>query len=70
MCAVCGLPTTHSNLVQALGWATLISFTLTTFLGAWWIVTSLKVKDKLKTFLLKYKEDSKKYTKIIKENGS
>ncbi len=53
MCAVCGLPSTHSNITQLLGWATLISFTLTTFLGAWWIVTSLKLRDKIKKIINK-----------------
>ena len=50
MCAVCGLPSTHSNLTQALGWATLFSFTLTTFLGAWWIVTTLNIKNRYRAF--------------------
>lgn len=50
MCAVCGLPITHSNMPQILGWVTLFSFTLTTFLGAWWVVTSLNIGNRLKSF--------------------
>ena len=45
MCVTCGLPTTHSNLAQTLGLLSLISFGLTTFIGAWWILTTLKAKD-------------------------
>jgi len=44
MCTICGLPSSHTNTVQTLGYLTLASFTLTTFLGAWLIVTSAKVK--------------------------
>lgn len=53
MCVACGLPTAHSNLTQVLGWATLFSFALTTFLGAWWIVAALKLKRRLQNLLLK-----------------
>ena len=43
MCVACGLPTTHSNTAQILGILTLVSFTMTTFIGAWWILTSVKL---------------------------
>jgi hypothetical protein len=47
MCTVCGLPTTHSNLTQTLGILTLLSFSITTFLGAWLIITELKLRGAL-----------------------
>lgn len=59
MCAVCGLPATHSNVAQFFGWATLFSFTLATFLSAWWVVTSLKVKKGFKS--LREKDGRKKF---------
>gem|GEM_PF-2322264 len=59
MCTVCGLPSTHSNLTQTLGYLTLFSFTLTTFLGAWWIVTSARAK-----YLIK-----RAYKKILKNKS-
>jgi len=47
MCVACGLPTTHSGITQAIGWLTLFSFTLATFVGAWLIVTSINLKKYL-----------------------
>jgi len=44
MCTVCGLPTNHSNFVQTLGLLSLLSFGVTTFIGAWWILTIIKAK--------------------------
>lgn len=44
MCTVCGLPSTHSNLVQTASLFSLYFFTLTTVLGAWWIVSSARVR--------------------------
>ncbi len=48
MCVACGLPTTHSSTAQILGTLTLVSFTLTTFIGAWWILTSVKLIEQCK----------------------
>ena len=55
MCVACGLPTTHANYAQFLGWTVLFFFTLTTFLSAWLIVPTGKVQrlyKKTKDFLL------------------
>ena len=41
MCAVCGLPSSHSQLTQLAGIVSLFSFGLLTFLIAWWTVKSL-----------------------------
>ncbi len=61
MCVACGLPTTHSNLVQTVGLLSLLSFGLTTFIGAWWILTIVRAKGWLKPFkerfLRLYKRD-------------
>jgi hypothetical protein len=48
MCVACGLPTTHSNVVQTLGLLSLLSFGLTTFIGAWWVLTAIKTKGWLR----------------------
>jgi ABC-type nickel/cobalt efflux system permease component RcnA len=56
MCVACGLPTTHSNVTQVLGWVTIFSFTLTTFLGAWWVVTSLPLKKRFESFTAKHSQ--------------
>jgi|GEM_PF-5218031 len=53
MCAVCGLPTNHSTFVQSLGWITVTLFTLTTFVAAWTIVTSHKVRLMCKKLIVK-----------------
>jgi len=63
MCVVCGLPSTHSNITQALGWATLFSFTLTTFLGAWWVVTTMDIKQRFTSF-----RGKQGHTKPVVEN--
>jgi len=48
MCTVCGLPSTHTNVAQAIGLLGLFSFTLITFLSAWWILVMLDVKNWVK----------------------
>jgi len=45
MCVACGLPTNHTQLIQTVGTIFLISFILTTFVGAWWVVSVLKTRE-------------------------
>jgi hypothetical protein len=54
MCVACGLPTTHSTVLQTLGTVSLFSFFVTTFIGAWWILTSVRVKNKVRVLVDRY----------------
>jgi len=56
MCAVCGLPTTHTSTLQTLGMITLVSFSITTFLGAWWILKTYQIRNRLTAWWKKLSE--------------
>jgi hypothetical protein len=45
MCVACGLPTTHSGFISALGYLSVFSFVTTTLLTAWWILTTARIKN-------------------------
>ena len=44
MCAVCGLPTNHASLVQALALVFTITFVATSLIGAWLFLLWLSIK--------------------------
>jgi hypothetical protein len=61
MCAGCGIPTTHSlSLTQWIGIVSITSFSLLTFLIAWWILASSACKRLLHRILDHYFPTTKK----------
>lgn len=48
MCVVCGLPSTHANFGQYIGFLAVSAFVFVTVFEAWWFLTKLKLKKRKK----------------------
>lgn len=45
MCGVCGLPSTHVNTIQTISLVPLFLLVFSTFIGAWWMLTRLRIEN-------------------------
>ena len=45
MCVICTLPTTHANTFSTISLVSLFLMVFWTFIGAWWIVTKIRVEN-------------------------